>query len=210
VYKRFGKRLFDLLAFLPLAIVAFPIIILASLLSYCFLGPPVLFAQLRAGRDGRPFLLFKFRSMTNARDARGELLPDAKRLTFYGHFLRTTSLDELPSLWNLLRGEISLVGPRPLPVRYLQRYSPRHMLRHTVKPGITGWAQVNGRNALDWEQKFELDVWYTEHLSLPLDLKILWMTIFKVIARDGINQRDHVTMPEFIGVSPTDMKDGAS
>ena len=163
------------------------------------LGSPVLFRQQRPGKDGRPFTLFKFRTMTDARDGEGRLLPDAERLTAFGTFLRGTSLDELPELFNVLKGEMSLVGPRPLLMQYLPRYTPEQMRRHAVLPGITGWAQVNGRNALTWEQKFALDVWYVDHRSLGLDLKILVLTVVKALKREGISQAGQATMEEFKG-----------
>ena len=170
-----------------------------ALLVRLKLGAPVLFRQQRPGSHGKPFALYKFRTMTNARDAQGNLLPDAERLIGLGRFLRATSLDELPELFNVLRGEMSLVGPRPLLMKYLDRYTPEQMRRHEVKPGITGWAQVNGRNALTWEQKFALDVWYVDHQSLWLDLKIIAMTAWKILKREGISQPGHATMEEFKG-----------
>jgi len=162
-------------------------------------GAPVFFRHRRVGLNGREFVLYKFRTMTAKRDAAGSLLSDQMRLTGWGRFLRSASLDELPELFNVLRGEMSLVGPRPLLPEYLPRYDEFQRRRHEVKPGITGWAQVNGRNALTWEQKFELDVWYVEHRSLSLDLKILWLTVLKVLKREGIAQEGHATMPEFMG-----------
>jgi lipopolysaccharide/colanic/teichoic acid biosynthesis glycosyltransferase len=163
------------------------------------MGKPVFFRQLRIGYRERPFAFFKFRTMTEARDSRGMLLCDAQRLTALGQFLRASSLDELPQVWNVLKGEMSLVGPRPLLPEYLPRYDMRQRRRHEVKPGITGWAQVKGRNALDWEQKFELDAWYVDHRNFWLDLKILWLTLLRVLQRDGISQQGHATMPEFLG-----------
>lgn len=160
---------------------------------------PILFHQLRAGLYGRPFWLYKFRTMTDARDSNGRLLPDEQRLTRFGRWLRSTSLDELPELWNVLKGDMSLVGPRPLLVEYLDRYSPEQARRHEMKPGLTGWAQVNGRNALSWEEKFRLDVWYVDNWSIWLDFKILWLTLVKVLTRDGISAHGHATMPEFKG-----------
>ncbi|HZU81707.1 MAG TPA: sugar transferase [Polyangiaceae bacterium] len=162
-------------------------------------GPPVFFRQRRPGLGGKPFELVKFRTMRDARDASGRPLPDAERLTTVGRVLRATSIDELPQLWNVLRGDMSLVGPRPLLVEYLPRYTPRQARRHEVLPGITGWAQIHGRNALGWEEKFELDVWYVEHWSLWLDLKILALTAVRVAQRRGISSRGHATMPEFTG-----------
>jgi lipopolysaccharide/colanic/teichoic acid biosynthesis glycosyltransferase len=163
------------------------------------IGRPVLFRQLRPGLHGEPFEMIKLRTMRDAVDRSGRPLPDAERLTPIGRFLRASSLDELPELWNVLRGEMSLVGPRPLLVRYLPRYSPEQARRHAVRPGVTGWAQVNGRNAADWETKFQLDVWYVDHWSLALDLKILARTILAVLRRDGISAPGDATMPEFQG-----------
>jgi len=163
------------------------------------LGRPVLFRQTRPGRQGRLFELIKFRTMTDARDAEGRLLPDAQRLTPFGHWLRSTSLDELPEIVNVLKGEMSLVGPRPLLVEYLPRYSPEQARRHEVRPGITGWTQVNGRNAMAWEEKFRMDVWYVDHQTFGLDLKILWLTLGAVLSRRGISARGEATMPEFRG-----------
>jgi len=162
-------------------------------------GSPVLFRQVRPGYRGRLFELYKFRSMTEARDIQGRLLPDEQRLTRWGRFLRATSLDELPELLNVLRGEMSLIGPRPLLVQYLERYTPEQARRHEVLPGITGWAQVNGRNVLTWEDKFHLDVWYVDHWSFWLDLKILSLTLWKVLTREGISQVGHATAREFVG-----------
>lgn len=164
------------------------------------MGPPVLFRQIRPGLNGRTFELVKFRTMLDARDREGQLLPDADRLTRVGKFIRQTSLDELPQLWNVLRGDMSLVGPRPLLVQYLSRYDAQQARRHEVMPGITGWAQIRGRNALSWSEKFALDVWYVDHWSLRLDLRILLETLIHVIKREGISQDGHVTMPEFMGV----------
>lgn len=163
------------------------------------MGSPVLFRQLRIGRGEKPFMFLKFRTMTSESDSTGMLLPDDQRLTALGRFLRATSLDELPQLWNVLKGEMSLVGPRPLLPEYLPRYNARQRRRHEVKPGITGWAQVQGRNALEWEQKFNLDVWYVDHRSFWLDAKILFLTILKIIGREGISRQGHATMPEFLG-----------
>ena len=163
---------------------------------------PILFVQERVGRGGRPFRMYKFRTMIPAEhslDDQGKLKPDAERITSLGHFLRRTSLDELPQLWNVLRGELSLVGPRPLLMRYMPRYTPEQVRRHEVRPGITGWAQVNGRNALSWEEKFALDVWYVDHRTLFLDLKILAMTLARVLGREGVSRQGHATMPEFMG-----------
>ena len=195
------KRAFDLVVSLLALILLSPLLGLLALLVRLRLGAPVLFRQLRPGLHGRPFTLYKFRTMTDARDAQGALLPDAERLTPLGRFLRSTSLDELPELFNVLKGEMSLVGPRPLLMEYLPRYTPEQLRRHEVRPGITGWAQVNGRNALSWEEKFALDVWYVEHHSFWLDLKILVLTTGKIINREGISQPGHATMEEFRGSS---------
>ncbi len=171
-------------------------------------GPPVLFRQERPGRHAVPFQLVKFRTMTDARGPSGEPLPDAQRLTRLGRFLRATSLDELPQFWNVLRGELSLVGPRPLLTRYLPRYTPQQARRHEVLPGITGWAQVNGRNAISWEEKFALDVWYVDNWSLWLDFKILFRTVGQVLRGVGVAQRGHATMPEFMGTAGGDGRRG--
>jgi sugar transferase EpsL len=194
-----AKRIFDLIVSGILLVPASVLMLLVAAIAILRDGHPVWLSQERIGRFERPFKLHKVRSMSNAVDASGELLPDEARLTPWGRFLRASSLDELPQLWNVLRGDMSLVGPRPLPVRYLPRYSDEQRRRHLVRPGITGWAQVRGRNALTWEEKFALDVWYVDHQSLGLDLKILWMTAIKVIRRDGISQDGHATMPEFTG-----------
>ncbi len=193
------KRIFDLLAAsFGLLVLALPLLALAWQVRRK-LGSPVLFAQVRPGLHGKPFRMVKFRTMTDARDASGALLPDAQRLTLFGRFLRASSLDELPELWNVLRGEMSLVGPRPLLMEYLPLYSPEQARRHDVRPGITGWAQVNGRNAISWADKFALDVWYVDHRSLWLDVRILWLTVRKVLVRDGISAAGEATMPRFEG-----------
>jgi len=185
----------------PALILLSPMMLLVVLLIRIRLGKPTLFRQQRPGRHGKPFTMYKFRTMTNARDALGNLLPDADRLTSLGRFLRRTSLDELPELFNVLKGHMSLVGPRPLLMQYLDRYTPEQMRRHEVKPGITGWAQVNGRNVLTWEQKFALDVWYVDHWPLCLDLKIIALTAWKVLTREGISQPGQATAQEFMGHS---------
>jgi lipopolysaccharide/colanic/teichoic acid biosynthesis glycosyltransferase len=193
------KRLFDiLLSACGLLVLAVPLLALAWQVRRK-LGSPVLFTQVRPGLHGKPFRMVKFRTMTDARDASGALLPDAQRLTPFGRFLRSSSLDELPELWNVLRGEMSLVGPRPLLMEYLPLYSPEQARRHEVRPGITGWAQVNGRNAISWGDKFALDVWYVDHRSLWLDVRILWLTVRKVLVRDGISAAGEATMPRFEG-----------
>jgi sugar transferase EpsL len=193
------KRTLDLVLVLPALFLLIPVSLVVALLVRIKLGSPVVFQQVRPGLQGKPFTMLKFRTMTEAKDAHGRLLPDAVRLTPFGRFLRSTSLDELPELINVVRGEMSLVGPRPLRMHYLERYSPEQNRRHDVLPGITGWAQINGRNALSWETKFSLDVWYVDNQSFWLDLRILFLTIYKVIIREGISQEGHVTMEEFRG-----------
>jgi sugar transferase EpsL len=193
------KRLFDIMLSFSALLVLSPVIIILAILVRIKLGFPVLFNQNRPGLHGTAFHLFKFRTMTDARDAEGILLSDADRLTPFGKWLRSSSLDELPTLWNILRGEMSMVGPRPLLVEYLPLYSQRQRRRHDVKPGLTGWAQINGRNALSWEEKFELDVWYVDHASFALDLKIIWLTLGKVLRREGISATGDATMPKFTG-----------
>jgi lipopolysaccharide/colanic/teichoic acid biosynthesis glycosyltransferase len=193
------KRLFDFLAaFLALLLLALPLLALAWLIR-SKLGSPMLFRQVRPGLQGRPFTMVKFRTMTVERGPDGALLPDAQRLTPFGRFLRASSLDELPELWNVLKGDMSLVGPRPLLMEYLPLYTPEQARRHEVRPGITGWAQVNGRNAISWVDKFALDVWYVDHRSLWLDVQILWRTVRKVLVRDGISAAGEATMPKFTG-----------
>ena len=193
------KRTFDLLVASTLLLLLAPVLGGLALMIRWKLGRPVLFRQLRPGRGGRPFTMVKFRTMRDRTDTDGRPLPDAERLTGLGRTLRSLSLDELPELWNVVRGEMSLVGPRPLLLEYLPRYSPRQARRHDVRPGITGWAQVNGRNALDWPARFELDVWYVEHRSFVLDLWILWLTVWRVLRRDGISQPGQATMEPFLG-----------
>jgi lipopolysaccharide/colanic/teichoic acid biosynthesis glycosyltransferase len=193
------KRIFDFLAALfGLVLLALPLALLAWQVRRK-LGSPVLFAQVRPGLRGKPFRMVKFRTMTEELDVSGALLPDAQRLTPFGRFLRASSLDELPALWNVLRGEMSLVGPRPLLMEYVPLYSPEQARRHEVRPGITGWAQVNGRNAISWTDKFAMDVWYVDHRSLWLDIKILWLTLRKVWVRDGISAVGEATMSKFEG-----------
>lgn len=193
------KRLFDLLfASLALLVLALPLLVLI-LLVRSKLGSPVLFQQIRPGLNGKPFEMIKFRTMTDERGLGGELLPDAQRMTSFGLFLRKTSLDELPELWNVIKGDMSLVGPRPLLMEYLPLYTHEQARRHEVRPGITGWAQVNGRNAISWNEKFALDVWYVDNHSLWLDVRILWLTARKVIARDGISADGEATMSKFTG-----------
>ncbi len=194
-----SKRLFDLLATSLGLLVISPVLLTIALLIGIFYGRPILFQQKRPGYKGRPFFLCKFCTMNERHSPDGSLLPDAERITRLGRFLRTLSLDELPELFNVLRGEMSLVGPRPLLMQYLERYSPEQARRHDVLPGITGWAQVNGRNVLTWEDKFRLDVWYVDHWSFWLDIKILLLTLWKVLKAEGINQPGHATMEEFMG-----------
>lgn len=197
------KRIFDLVAVLilsPLVLLLFGVVALAIAHS---LGRPVLFRQSRPGLHGQPFTLIKFRSMVERRDLDGELAPDAQRLTPFGQFLRKTSLDEVPELWNVVKGDMSLVGPRPLLMEYLDHYTAEQARRHDVLPGITGWAQIHGRNALSWEERFALDVWYVENRSLWLDFRILFTTIWKVFKSEGITAEGHATMPNFTGSEPT-------
>lgn len=194
-----SKRLFDWIVTLIGMVIALPVMGIVALLVRLKLGKPVLFEQERPGLGGEIFTLRKFRSMRDAADKDGNPLPDEARLTPFGKKLRSTSLDELPELFAVLSGKMSLVGPRPLLVRYLERYTPEQMRRHEMKPGITGWAQVNGRNALSWEEKFALDVWYVDHWSFWLDIKILWMTVWNVLRREGISGGGEATMSEFMG-----------
>ena len=205
-YRRHGKRLFDV----ALVVASSPVIVPAALvvagLVRVTLGPGVLFRQQRPGLHGRPFTILKFRTMRDARDRAGRLLPDEERLGRFGRMLRSMSLDELPELWNVFRGDMSLVGPRPLLMEYLDRYTAEQARRHEVKPGITGWAQVNGRNALSWEEKFELDVWYVDNSRFLLDLKILMLTIWQVLRPKGIAAEGYATMPEFMGTGGCDMR----
>ena len=194
-----NKRLLDLILIIPSIIILLPLIIFIGLLIYIKISAPVFFRQVRPGLHGRPFVIYKFRTMTNESYENGELLPDTERLTTFGKFLRSTSLDELPELLNVLKGDMSLVGPRPLLMKYLDRYTPEQARRHEVKPGLTGWAQVNGRNAIMWEDKFKLDVWYVDNQSLGLDLKIMALTLWKILIREGINHPGHTTMEEYMG-----------
>ncbi len=199
LYRRGGKRLLDLALAVPLAVVATPLGLGLALCGLLAQGRPVLFRQRRPGLGGRPFTLWKLRTMADRRDAAGAPLADAERLTRWGAFLRRTSLDELPELWNVVRGEMSLVGPRPLLMEYLDRYSDRQRRRHEVRPGITGWAQIHGRNELGWPERLEHDVWYVEHLSLGVDLAILARTLATVLRGRGVAAAGHATMPEFRG-----------
>lgn len=196
------KRLLDILLLLLSAPVWMPLLVLTAVAVLIFLGRPVFFFQERAGKGGAPFRLMKFRTMTDARDGKGDLLPDARRMTPFGAFLRATSLDELPEIWNILRGDMSLVGPRPLPVRYVPRYAPEQARRLDVLPGLTGWAQIKGRNDLGWEERFRLDAWYVDHRSFGLDLVILGRTVLAVLRREGIAAEGEATMTEFMGPDP--------
>lgn len=191
------KRLFDFIVSCFALIFLFPVMIVLIVLIKSKLGSPVFFAQIRPGMNSEPFKMYKFRSMTDARDADGELLPDTERLTKFGKFLRSSSLDELPGLWNVLAGDMSLVGPRPLLMDYLPFYSKEQARRHEVRPGLTGWAQVNGRNAISWDDKFRLDVWYVDHHTFFFDIKILLLTVKKVLIRDGVSPVDAEIMPRF-------------
>ena len=198
-YRRHGKRVLDLALAVPALVLLAPVVALTGVLVRARLGSPALFRQRRPGMDARPFTLLKFRTMTDAVDDDGRPLADAERMTPLGRLLRSTSLDELPTLWNVVRGDMSLVGPRPLLMQYLERYDPEQARRHEVRPGVTGWVQVNGRNALSWDEKFALDVWYVDHVSLLLDLRILLGTLGAVLARKGISAGGQATMPEFMG-----------
>jgi len=201
-----SKRIFDLLVTsIGLCLIS-PFLLILSLVVWIRIGSPILFKQRRPGYQGKLFYIYKFRTMTNQTDEQGHLLPDEKRLTRLGRFLRSSSLDELPELINVLRGEMSLVGPRPLLIQYLDRYSPEQARRHNVLPGITGWAQIHGRNALTWEDKFRLDVWYVDHWSFMLDINILIQTLGKVIRREGISQPGHATAEEFMGSASPDVR----
>lgn len=193
------KRLLDIIMAMLGIILLLPLLVLLMLLVRCYLGSPVFYRQERPGLHARPFTIFKFRTMADRRNAAGELLPDAERMTGLGNVLRSSSLDELPELFNVLKGDMSLVGPRPLLVEYLPRYSAEQSRRHDVLPGITGWAQVNGRNGITWKEKFRHDVWYVDHQSFALDMKIIWMTLIKVVQREGISAAGYATMPLFLG-----------
>jgi lipopolysaccharide/colanic/teichoic acid biosynthesis glycosyltransferase len=193
------KRLLDVLLAGVALFLLLPLIAAIVFVAAATNGSPVFFCHRRPGLQGRPFTLYKFRTMKEAKDGQGRLLPDAERLTSFGRFLRSTSLDELPELFNVLRGDMSLVGPRPLLMEYLECYTPEQARRHEVRPGLTGWAQVNGRNDITWEEKFRLDVWYVDNRSLWLDLKIIFMTIWKILKREGVSSEGHATMPVFMG-----------
>lgn len=205
-FERLLKRLLDLTFALILLLLTAPLFLIVYSLLKLELGRDVFFFQTRPGLDGVPFKIYKFRTMNNSKGPTGELLPDDQRLTKTGRILRKLSLDEIPQLYNVLKGELSLVGPRPLLMQYLELYNDHQSKRHNVKPGITGWAQVNGRNAISWEQKFDLDVWYVENWSLALDFKILWMTFFKVVKQDGVNTPDNKPMPFFTGTPKQESK----
>lgn len=198
-YEKYMKRALDIVLSGVAMLVLSPVLLVTALLVRTKLGSPVLFHQDRPGRDGKIFRLYKFRSMTDERNAQGELLPDEIRLTKFGKLLRSTSLDELPELWNIFRGDMSIVGPRPLLVKYLPLYNEEQRHRHDVRPGLTGWAQVNGRNSITWEDKFRYDVWYVRNISLLLDVKIVFLTVKKVFCREGISSEDSATMEDFIG-----------
>ena len=200
IYARYIKRILDVLLSGCALVVLSPVLLIVAVLVRTKLGSPVIFCQERPGKDEKIFKMYKFRSMTDARDENGELLPDEVRLTKFGRALRSTSLDELPELWNIFKGDMSIVGPRPLLVKYLPLYSEEQHHRHDVMPGLTGWAQVNGRNALSWEDKFRLDVWYCEHVSFSLDVKVIFLTVRCVLHHEGISGADSATMEEFRGV----------
>jgi sugar transferase EpsL len=197
-----AKRTLDVFLSILALLLLFPVFVLIAVSVRLLLGSPILFVQVRPGRNAKPFSLLKFRTMRSARGVAGQYLADAQRMTAFGRILRATSLDELPELINVIRGEMSLVGPRPLLPQYLDRYSPEQSRRHELRPGITGWAQINGRNALTWDQKFALDVWYIDHQSFGLDLCILLRTAWCVLKREGISQAGHATTPEFVGRDP--------
>ena len=198
-YEKYIKRLLDIVLSALALVILSPVLLIVAVLVRVRLGSPVIFRQPRPGRDGKSFDLYKFRTMTDERDAEGNLLPDGDRLTAFGKWLRSTSLDELPELWCILKGDMSIVGPRPLLVKYLPLYNEEQRHRHDVRPGLTGWAQVNGRNTLSWEEKFQYDVWYVNHLSFLTDMKVIGLTISKVINREGICGEGSDTMEEFTG-----------
>ena len=198
-YKSTGKRLFDIIVLIPGIIISFPLLAIVSLIVYIKFGIPIIFKQIRPGLHGKPFVIYKFRTMLDTRDENGNLLPNEQRLTSFGLRLRSTSLDELPEIFNVLKGDMSFVGPRPLLMEYLDKYTPRQKRRHEVKPGITGWAQVQGRNLLSWEEKFEHDVYYVDNCSLFFDIKILILTLYRVIAREGVSPKDRPIMERFKG-----------
>lgn len=199
VYQRSLKRPMDIVGALVLLLLSVPVLLIVGAIVRLSIGAPVIFSQIRPGLRGRPFKIYKFRTMTNATDSKGEPLPDEERVTRVGQLIRGLSLDEFPEFFNVLRGDMSLVGPRPLFMRYLPRYSPEQARRHDVRPGITGWAQVNGRNDVSWERKLAMDVWYVDNVSLKLDMAILFKTVWKVLRRDGVAQEGHFSSPEFWG-----------
>ncbi len=201
-YAKFGKRWFDVVCGIIILAVASPILIVLLVAQYVTIGAPVIFRHTRPGRHGALFTMYKFRTMTNDRDASGEFLPDDMRITNVGRVVRGMSLDELPEIFNVIKGDMSLVGPRPLLVEYLPRYSPEQARRHEVRPGITGWAQINGRNAITWEEKFVFDVWYVDRVSFTLDIRILAMTLWKVVRREGISEEGFVSASFFMGSEP--------
>lgn len=202
--RHFIKRLFDVISSIAGLIVISPLLVVLAVLVRFKLGSPILFRQQRPGLGGKAFVIYKFRTMTDQCDASGNLLPDEQRLPAFGRFLRSTSFDELPELFNVLKGDMSIVGPRPLMMKYLSRYSPEQARRHEAKPGITGWAQINGRNAISWEDKFKLDVWYVDNWTFWLDMKIILKSIWMVIAKEGITQQGRATMDEFMGTPQND------
>ncbi|MGB7581132.1 MAG: sugar transferase [Sedimentisphaerales bacterium] len=202
--RHFIKRLFDIISSIAGLIVISPLLVVLAVLVRLKLGSPILFRQQRPGFGGKAFVIYKFHTMTDQRDTSGNLLPDEQRLPAFGRFLRSTSFDELPELFNVLKGDMSIVGPRPLMMKYLDRYSPQQARRHEVKPGITGWAQINGRNAISWEDKFKLDVWYVDNWTFWLDIKIILKSIWMVIAKEGITQQGRATMDEFMGTPQND------
>jgi sugar transferase EpsL len=204
----FVKRTIDVIAGVVGLAALSPVLAITAIMIRVKLGSPVLFRQKRPGLGGKGFVLYKFRTMTERRDASGRLLPDEQRLTAFGRFLRSASFDELPELFNVLKGDMSIVGPRPLMMKYLSRYTPEQARRHEVKPGVTGWAQINGRNAVSWEDRFKLDVWYVDNWSLWLDLKILVRTVMMVLRREGVTQEGRATMDEFMGTARSDSADG--
>jgi lipopolysaccharide/colanic/teichoic acid biosynthesis glycosyltransferase len=203
LYERYIKRLLDVLLSAFALMVLWPVLLITAILVRTKLGSPVIFRQARPGKNGEIFHLYKFRSMTDARDENGQLLPDEVRLTNFGKLLRSTSLDELPELWNILKGDMSIVGPRPLLVKYLPLYNEEQRRRHDVRPGLTGWAQVHGRNAISWEEKFRLDVWYVGHVNFAVDVKVIFLTVKNVFCREGISSETAVTMEEFTGTRET-------
>ena len=196
-HKYWKKRIFDLVLCSFSCFVILPVVVIIAMAAFISMGHPIIFKQLRPGKDGKPFYLYKFRTMLELKDDKGNYLPDEKRLTAFGRFLRRYSLDELPELWNVIKGDMSLVGPRPLLMEYIRYYTPEQARRHEVKPGITGWAQINGRNAISWEDKFQLDVWYVENWSLSLDIKIIVLTIIKVVKGEGVTPEFGEIMPKF-------------